>query len=432
MGMILIIFLVGIALFAYLSEKKIYNILTVFCCLWLIITLISIIRPYNMFKTSDAAYMLVLIGTLGFSFGFFFRKKKEIVLVKKPLYDYTIVFTPRKNIIILLSCFCAVYGCIKLITVIQLVRQGYSFSDVRTMFSVGDTLIINGPIDNIINVFIYGSGTTVLSLLLVANIFKHSLSRISIFFSIIAVVTYAIISGGRYIFIALIVGVLYLIIIYRKTDQAIIAIKKQKKKVIFILFIGAFAVALITNLRFGEYFEERDISANSQYLLYFSGCMPLMSNWIDVINRNDYCTFGVTTIHGFIHVISLITRLVGVLPGYLYDLSTYFVDSEFQNFVYVAQGRSMNTFTSIFTYLYLDGRELGVFLGMFLYGYWCEHCYIKINEEQNIRNVLFFLLMLYTFSQTMIRWPFYKGTFVMAIVYVFILVKRNSVLKEKE
>ena len=78
----------------------------------------------------------------------------------------------------------------------------------------------------------------------------------------------------------------------------------------------------------------------------------------------------------------------------------------------------------IFTYLYLDLREFGVILGMIFFGYYCNNAYIRAVRSRNLRNMLLFSIMIYNFSQCMIRWPFFKGPNIMAIIYVGLCVKR--------
>ena len=60
MGILTIFCLLIIAIIGYITEKRFYNLLSVFCVLWSTIVLIAFVSPYEMYPTSDKAYLLVL------------------------------------------------------------------------------------------------------------------------------------------------------------------------------------------------------------------------------------------------------------------------------------------------------------------------------------------------------------------------------------
>ena len=64
--------------------------------------------------------------------------------------------------------------------------------------------------------------------------------------------------------------------------------------------------------------------------------------------------------HGFLHPIFLLGKMIEVQAPMLYTYTTNVVEG-MQNFVFVTPTRALNAFSGIFLYLYLDAREIGVF-----------------------------------------------------------------------
>ena len=424
MGILTIFCLLFIALVGYGTEKRFYNLLSVFCVLWSIIVLIAYIAPYDMYSTSDKAYSLVLIGSISFAVGYYIRKNKQVILSKHLCPFGEPSYIPNNKVIAFFAYFCAIYSLEKLILIISLMGKGLVYENIRAMFGASDPLLIHGNIDNLIKVFVYGPGVLLLTGLILINFFERFMSKGVILTSIFSIVAYSIITGGRYLFVSIAVMALYLILIYQRFDDLLNRIKKVKKKIYAGIILAIIGESVITSLRFNDYFEEKQISAISQYVLYFSGCMPLMTHWLEEISRRGLITYGAVSLGGLLQIISLPLRLMGVDIGEWYTNVFSLIEGDFQQFIYITPTRAMNTFTTIFTYLYLDLREFGVILGMIFFGYYCNNAYIRAVRSRNLRNMLLFSIMIYNFSQCMIRWPFFKGPNIMAIIYVGLCVKR--------
>lgn len=424
MGILTIFCLLIIAIIGYITEKRFYNLLSVFCVLWSTIVLIAFVSPYEMYPTSDKAYLLVLIGTVSFSIGYYIRKSRRVILSKRFCSADEPCYIPNSKVIAFFAYFCALYSIEKLVLIINLMRRGLIFANLRTMFGASDPLLIHGNIDNLIKVFVYGPGVLLLTGLVLINFFEKFMSKGVIFASVFSIIANSIITGGRYLFVSIAVMAIYLILMYQRFNELFNRIKKVKKKIYAGVILSIIGISVITSLRFNDYFEEKQISALSQYVLYFSGCMPLMTHWIEEISARGLITYGAVSVGGLLQIISLPLRLIGVNIGEWYTNVFTLIEGDFQQFIYVTPTRAMNTFTSIFTYLYLDLREVGVILGMIFFGYYCNNAYTRAAQSRNLRNMLLFSLMIYNFSQCMIRWPFFKGPNLMAIFYVGLCVKR--------
>ena len=59
-------------------ERKVYNPLTIFLVLWGIICILPGLHLYDLFEFEEYAYLIVVIGALGFTIGYLIFRFKNI------------------------------------------------------------------------------------------------------------------------------------------------------------------------------------------------------------------------------------------------------------------------------------------------------------------------------------------------------------------
>ncbi len=425
MGLITAAILLGIAILNAFREKNIYNLMTVFCFYWSSACFIAIFRPYEINKVSGSTFSIILIGCLGFSAGYIFRNSKQYREIRfKRQLQQNVSYEFKRMPIFILAAFTAFYGLFKSFVISRLVSTGVDYSSVRNLYAAADTRVIFGVFDNIVNVFVYLPGVFVLTAVAIIDFFVKKRNKFIFICAIISVVTNMYITSGRFILLAIIADIIYMLIFYNRKETVMLRLKKVNKKVKLLIVLSIVAIFVLTNVRFNDSFQARGVTTSSHFVLYYMGCVPLMDHWIDVIQSQESITYGMASIHGFVHPIVLLLKLIGMPEPTLYSYTTDLVEN-MQTFIYVSSDRALNAFSSIFLYLYLDMRVFGVFIGMIIYGVICANVYNNIKEKINVRTMMMFMLIMQGFTQVMVRWPFYRGPYVVAIFYSLLLVKRK-------
>lgn len=428
MGLLIGIIVLAIGVGNAIRERNGYNLLTVFCAYWASAMIIAFFRPYDMYEVPSDTYFVILLGAVGFCFGYLYRHSKQykkIVLNRDMRNNFDVTYEFRTTSLMVFSFVSAAYGLFKAFCVFSLVKSGLDYSTVRSLYGEGDSQIIFGTLDNIINVFVYTPAVFILTAVMIINFFEKKTNSKIFGMSVITLLTYMYIISGCFILLAIVADVIYMFIIYKNGVEVKEQLKKIKRKVWFIIGISVIAVLVITSSRFSASFESRNVSTSSHFLLYYMGCIPLMGHWLDVIRSSGDITYGMAAVHGFLHPIFLLGKMIGVQAPMLYTYTTNVVEG-MQNFVFVTPTRALNAFSGIFLYLYLDAREIGVFLGMFVYGTICTNSFKSAQDNRNAKTMLYFLLILQGFTQVMVRWPFYRGPYAIVFVYALALIRREK------
>ena len=427
-GLVIGIIVLAIGVINALREKNGYNLLTVFCAYWASAMIIASFRPYEMYEVSFDTYLVILLGVAGFSIGYLYRHSKQyrkIVFRRDKSNINNTSYEFKKLPLTILALISAAYGLFKAFCVFRLVNSGLAYSTVRSLYGAGDSQIIFGTLDNIVNVFVYTPAVFILTAVMVIDFFEKKTDVKIFIMSVVTLLTYMYISSGRFILLAIVADVIYMFIIYKSGKILREKLKKIKRKVWIIISISVIAVLVITSSRFSASFESRNVSTSSHFLLYYMGCVPLMGHWLGGIRSAGDMTYGMASGHGFLHPLILLGKMAGINAPKLYTYTTDVVES-MQNFVFVTPTRALNAFSGIFLYLYLDARELGVFLGMFVYGVICANSFKQVQENRNAKTMLYFLLIMQGFTQVMVRWPFYRGPYAIAFVYALALIRKGA------
>ena len=229
-------------------------------------------------------------------------------------------------------------------------------------------------------------------------------------------VLYIFVSGAR----SFLIDIAFLFVIYLLINKQYIGkfrenFSKIPKFVTWIIVFGAIGVVIyFTQLRKGD-----DRTIVKEFYRYISISFPLLDSRLSMASAQGHVfTHGWTFLHGFTKPFFYIIRHLTHLP-YPSGLSEAMTQIAANNdFIYVGGGRA-NSFVTIFYYMFMDFGIVGVVLGCFLYGYFCQSIYKKMKGNPNRRNQTIFLLMIIGVFLSFVRFHFTAHRYVNAFVIVY-------------
>ena len=118
--------------------------------------------------------------------------------------NFDVTYEFRTTSLMVFSFVSAAYGLFKAFCVFSLVKSGLDYSIVRSLYGEGDSQIIFGTLDNIINVFVYTPAVFILTAVMIINFFEKKTNSKIFGMSVITLLTYMYISSGRFILLAIV------------------------------------------------------------------------------------------------------------------------------------------------------------------------------------------------------------------------------------
>lgn len=414
----------------YIS-KKWYNPMTLFCGLWAFICVLSGLRLYGMYPFSNRPYIVVLLGSIGFCFGYLacLIKRRKIIIrfSQKKDYGQCEYFIDEKFLLIC-SAITTIFYTIIAIRVLTIIASGLSAALIRDLYFEGSDLMYGSALLQKIDTFII---RPMMFAFIPVNVIyflqKKRLNIINILF-LVNVTLYSIITFGRmviaHIIISLIIGTLIMgVSLEEDTKKKLMNIfKKYILPFCIVLFI---AIYKISNMRQSE--KSNPILFGEQFYSYLTVVMPLMDNCLDYIDNNKLSTDGIMFVRGILSFIMAFVHKLGIrFP--LLDQATSIIDYT-QEFVPVFPGRVYNAFVSMFFAFYVDFREIGVFIGSAFYG-WIMNTSFKSTNTKNIKALAIYLMLMQSLVKSFIRWEFVRLDYCLAFIWLFIWIRKKYISSE--
>lgn len=415
----IVILCILFAVIGYFLEKNIYNPITSFTSIWAVIVFLCGLQLYNLYDVSEQIYWIVFWGVLLFSLGCLVT-----ILVNKSLLKKHVRFTfdVRKVIInyrwVYIFCTIMTLGyLINGIQTIQLLSNGYSFSDVRDFAGDTSSIYYKSSLSVAFLVYVVEPISMILVPLAALEFFSDKKRKRFLIWMIFNIILKIFANGGRVVLVTFFIYIFIALLIFKKK----IELKKETKFLIF--FIGIlvyFGFVIISQSR-----EIVDINQSIYY--YISGCLPYMQYKVAQVDQFKHWTYGYATLNGFITPFLFFIK--NIFMGFISYPSSFLTAAtimDVTNFINISYtGITYNYFASLFFYFYCDGGFLGVIFFSFIYGVISTNVYIKAELNKDIASIIVYLIILNGILFSMVRFSFSLPAYALSFLFLLLLFKRE-------
>lgn len=412
------------------KEKNFLNPVSTLFGIWGIILLFSNLKLYTLYSVSNTIYFMIALGLLSFlagyySFRFLFNKKNVVLSISKKNKNSYII---RKRTCYILLIICIMYLLIMLYANRNLIFQyGYNLASVQR--SLLENTTSKSGILNAIGFLFINPLYLALTIVIVINYFyfqDRSNYRLMLILLLIMSLLRVITTGGRQAVIQVLLSVLVGISFSKNNMLEKIKNFKLQKKNIRIILLGIVVLFILT--------LSRTKSVIKSIYLDFAMQPYMMEYWIKIVEQEQIYGYGLSSLMGFIYPIFYVFKNLfpfwGNIPLYIskiYSLN----NGTMENWIKIGTDLSANAYVSWFWYLFLDGRLLGILIGMYLIGLISYNTYTKAKYSYSFKSIIkycyIFIIIVYSFGDMELS----KTSFALSILYaLFILIKRQSKMGE--
>lgn len=411
-----------IAILGYLKYRFLLNPITSMFGLWGIILPFSNNGLYDTIIPKKHFYIIVAIGLLAYLIGGLFGTNKFRVALtskKKSINNYCINY----SIVNILAIITIVYYLIQFSIILRLLLSGYDYGYIRELaVSQDENVLRPSQIFTVIYNFIASPVTYLLIALFPIEVFFGNKKRIFIIECITVMVLFVLTTGGRSVILWIAIYFACILLLYAKKN------KFSLLKIVFryrgIIIIGGIALLcfllFMTKSRKGD-----DVDLLQQVFIYFIAPLPHADHYFEVVDQSGIYGYGISSFYGLLYPIFFAFRLIGIFVEYpefitkIHYMSFEMMESGY----YIGGGLYMNAFVTTFYQPYLDGREIGVFVILFLFGYICSKYFTKAYNNFNTKAMLIYILLLQKILFSFVRFYFTQQAQSLCFILAFIVMK---------
>lgn len=436
---LIIISCLVIIIFVAIKYRNIVHPLLIFNSIWLLIFILESFHLYGLYASEEKIYRYMFWGIMAFNIGYTlwagFRRKYRLRLFKYNIINDNIEFEPRYEFLYILAIICIIYYMSSAINTITHLISGTSMGEIRKMVQAasGSNAYRASKILNSISVLIIVPGSSVIQAVAAIDFWVGKRNKLLFYFGIILAIISSISEGGR---TSVVNFFIYMIIGYVLSNnylkQKNILSKKINKKRRYIIIIFS-----IISILFISWFS---ISRTGQTLyknlyLYFS-MEPYMFNlWANKVDSSRIYGYTEASLNGFSFMILYIIKNIFNVDFPAHWKSVYDIiratDSQWQSITNIST--QANAYVTTFWFFYLDGRFIGILIGMFTYGVYVAHVFIEAIKYPNPKKICIFAFIFQGLVYTFIRFPFsniyYAIAYLMILLFAYRRIKIKGVVK---
>ena len=425
----ILFFLLIVIIITWFIEKKITNPIIIFSSIWFFIILMASLKLYNMIEYTNKSLGIIFTGLVFFIFGayicmFSINKKREntfeICKTQEKKYNEGI----RIKIVEVMLIFGIILTLILSVKVMMVLRSGVPYTNIRSLYySYGDGSLIKN--EKIFTLFdwsisiIFSTSTAII----IMGLFKSKCGKRLVIEYGIFLILYVFSTSGRMPLIVLTIEVILMFMLNKK--QITKKIKRIAFSLISVLLIGFISMTLIRTS------NAQNENVNSIYA-YFSLPLPYFSRMVDIVDANDYNTYGLATCYG---PYLLIQKTVKILTGYKFKNAemlaeivtkpqTYWIRAFMDTKDYY------NAYATMFYSFYLDFRWIGIAIFSFLYGIFMENIYLKNKYIGTFKTTAYYLIFTVGMVQSFITWHFASPTLLISLFVIKYICCKKEVKNE--
>lgn len=424
---ICIVLFILYAVLGIVFEKKIINPITILSAPWAIIVYLSSLKLYTLNEASDESYGWILLGVSMFVMGYYgirllcHKKSVHFKIGHKILGSIPYVQTIRYQ-----RCYILLICCI-LFIIYRMQAYGISiFTTGLNLKSIGTAVSENGGgssgLINAISFLIISPLFLTLTVLAGVDFWMGKRDKKLLVLAIVMTIGRIFISGGRqaviHFFIVLLVGGAFPVEDYKVDMYGRLKKIDTKKKVLGVVIVGLGAFMLLSITKTSAVFKT----------LYLDFAMQpyMLQRWASALG--DKQAYGFSSLFGFIHPLLYIGknffRFYSEMPSFFADIYNMNQDT-FYSWVKIGSSLSANAYSTAFWYLYYDARELGIGLGMFIFGSVSFNTYNDAKRFNTMKCVSNYIMIAICILYSFMDMEFSKASFVLAFVYLNVFVYKD-------
>ncbi len=421
---------IGICVFSAVLSikigKKILNPMSLFMVVWAVMLYMNSLRLFTLFETDNKYYVMIALGLAMFLLGYIIAssvKKNKILKIRLHNQNTARVYILCMVVLILLL--------VKFMQNISIISS-LGLAGIRKALQTGELVTYDDG--SILMSFIWQivilPARMALSVVVAVDFFKGKKNKILLMMYAIIILFSVLIDGGRSVilnFIIHIVFAFYYGYIKKKrinkgtfTNKWVTIINKKSIKV----FVGAFIVVVGFLVAFIIATLKRSGENSIRHLYYYGSIPPVMFNiWSEIVDEREIVGFGLASLNGFLSpFLYAIKILVGSdsLPFYWGKVVEMIYETD-SVWVRTSSLSHSNAYVSLFWFFYLDGRILGVIVGMFLYGFFSNKIFQGYNQSKSQYNLCLLLLWIQGLLFSGVRFQFAVMPYALAFIYIGLL-----------
>jgi len=415
------------------TEKTIVNPLTVFCCIWSVVLFFSCLCYYTLYEPESSTYNIILIGIVSFIAGYYSIK----------VFGKTITFNTSakdKTVTVLNYQLVYFFAVICILTflwsLINVVRQisGFNLRNIQLLLQSSEYESNSSPFWNALSLLIVQPASFAIAALAAADFWAGRRDKKLFWFTIIMLFIRLLSSANRTTLMSFIIYIIVIGIlknskkrqISRNTDidESSVTRRKNRKMIIQTIIVGLCIFVIMTMSRGSRIFRN----------LYLNFAMPpeMLELWCKQVDDSYLIGYGMASLNGFLYPIMYILKNVlglSSLPGHFQDIYnlTMLTDTSWQ---WIGTTIRANAYVSVYWFLYLDGRWIGVAIGMFIYGGVLAGSFKKVVKNMSAKQLSVYCLMFYGILYSLARMPFTLSKYTLAIVFIVFFAYKKKPIKE--
>lgn len=410
-----------------LSEKKVFNPVTMLTLMWGTIIALSSMRLYTLHEAHDTTYKLLLLGVAFFFFGFYLgrwiTRKGKIHFIIGKKYSPKAADIINYQVAYLFFLICIVYE------IYQISRRGISiFSIGMNLSDIGEVVANSSTSTGLINAISFLVVNPLylpLTILFAIDFWDGKRDKIIIALAVIMTIGRIFVSGGRQAVIQLFLVMIVAFTFSRNEAELKEGLKKKIQKVRERRVL--FRIGMVGIIAFGYLTLSKTSAVVKTLYLDFAMQPYMFEYWCQTLNGKY--AYGFASLFGFVHPLLYVAKnlfhVISSMPTIFAEINNV-ISSTFSVWVRIGEILTANAYTSVFWYLYYDARELGIAIGMFVFGYVSYVSYIKAKKERLLIEIARYCMMAVAIVYTFGVAEFSKASFVLGFVYLGCLFKKKN------
>lgn len=218
--------------------------------------------------------------------------------------------------------------------------------------------------------------------------------------------------------------------IYSKRKNNFFKNLKRKKKnriiTIAVLIFGVIAILWITLSRSGE---------NAiKYAYYYFTMEPYMfEQWAEKVDKLHLLGYGMASTNGFSFAGFYILKNLGLMnyPEVWHSINTIIGETQTQWMIISSFSSRANAYVSLFWYLYLDGRVIGIIIGMFIYGIIGARSYWTALKNMSSKAMCIYAFILQGLIMSFVRLQFANIIYAVAFIMIICFYRQVEVKRSR-
>ncbi|WP_415324817.1 O-antigen polymerase [Clostridium perfringens] len=439
MNYIGIAFCITMIAIGFITNKKIINPITIFYTLWAVIFELSFLRLFNLKQASDKAYQIILLGLFTFAIGYylvyFFTRKYKVVLryhkhFKRKIFKKEYLL--RYKLIYFLGVITFLIYLYDLSIIFSYILNGSSLAYIRQLAQDSTSIIYanRSVVENAIRVLIVTPFTIALQPIVAVDFWFGERNKKLIIMDVSIIILRVITDGSRVLIVYLLLHFLASLTFInrnflksRKREKK----KKRKKKLIItlIVVVSLFALYKTTLSRSGENFL--------RYLYYYFSMEPYMFEiWSEVVDSTQLVGYGFASTNGFwFFLFYIIKNILGLskYPEHWYSIYNIILATDSHWQVIAGDATTANAYVSLFWFFYLDGKIIGVIIGMLIYGMVCSKMFSNALNKKTSKSICLYLIILQGLCFSFVRLQFADIYYSIAVIFILLFAYKPTVLR---